>query len=86
MLLILFITKGHNSLNIIHGVESFIVCTSSKHGLHLYQVSRKCLKWFQSNGTISMLLQRHNSFKIVRGVLVLVLCILSNHGLHMHQI
>ena len=35
---ILFITKGRNSVNIARGITVLVLCTSSDHGLHLYQV------------------------------------------------
>ena len=38
MISILIITNGHNSINIARGVTVFALCTSSAHGLHLYQV------------------------------------------------
>ena len=57
---ILFLTMGHNSLNIIREVTDLVLCTSPNHGLQLYQVSQKYLEGFQSYGadTISILLQR----------------------------
>ena len=36
---ILFITKGHNSVNIAHRVLVLVSCISSDHGPHLFQVS-----------------------------------------------
>ena len=43
---ILIITKRHNFVDIAHGVTVLVLCTSSDHGLHLYQVSRKYLERF----------------------------------------
>ena len=60
MLLILFIKKGHNSLNIIHGVKVLF----SAHRLNMVYIctkfKEKYLERFQSYGaySISMLLQR----------------------------
>ena len=41
-------TKGHNSLKTVDGIMVLNLCISSDDGLYLYQVSRKCLKGFQS--------------------------------------
>ena len=86
---ILIITMGHNSINLVHGFF-IVLCVSSDHGLHLYQISGKYLEWFQSYGadTISILIntKKHNSVKTTQGVTVLVLCRLSNHGLHLYQV
>ena len=86
---ILIITVRHNSVNLVHGVSVLVLCISSDHGLHLYQVSQKYLELFQSYGadTISILIyiKGHNSVKSAHMVIVLVLCGLSNHGLHLYQ-
>ena len=39
MISILIITKGTDSVNIAHSVIILVPCTSSDHGLYLYQVS-----------------------------------------------
>ena len=39
MISILIITKGTYSVNIAHKVIVLVPCTSSNHGLYLYQVS-----------------------------------------------
>ena len=87
---ILIFTRRHNSITIVHGVTLLVLCISSDHGLHLYQVSRKYLDQFQSYGadTISILIytKGYNSVKITNGVTVLILCRLSDHGLHIYQI
>ena len=52
---LLFITKGHNSVNIARGVTVIVLCTSSDYGLHLYQVLQKYLERFKSYGTDTIL-------------------------------
>ena len=44
----LIFTKEHNSVNITRGVIIIVFCTSSDHGLHLYQVCLKYLERFKS--------------------------------------
>ena len=87
---ILIITMRHNSVYLVQGDTVLVICILSCHGLQLYQVSRKYLEWFQSNGvdTISILIitMRHNSVYLVQGDTVLVICILSGHGLHLYQV
>ena len=86
--LTLFILKGHNSLNIIHGV---IVSFSAHHLIVVFI----CINFRENIMNGFRVMERtqfqcyykgHKSVKIVRGVIVLVLCILSNHGLHMYQV
>ena len=85
-----YITLGHNSINRVHGVVVLILCISSDHGLHLYQVLWKYLERFQSYGAdiISILIntKEHDSVKTTHIVTVLVPCRLSNHGLHVYQV
>ena len=45
-ILLLIITKGHNSVNAAFGVTVLVCCTLSNHGLHMYQVSWKNLERF----------------------------------------
>ena len=40
---ILIITTGHYSVIIVHGVTVLALCTSSDHGLYLYQVLKNIL-------------------------------------------
>ena len=47
---ILKITKGNNSAKNVGGVTVVNLCTSSDHGLYLYQVSWNYLKRYQSYG------------------------------------
>ena len=59
MISLLIVIKGHNSMNTVHGVAILILCTSSIHGLHLYQVLQKMpFEWFQcyEADTISILI------------------------------
>ena len=87
---ILIITKGHNSVNIIHVVTVLVLCTLPSHGLHLHPFSRKYLERFKSYGAdkiaILNITKGHISINIARGVTVLILFILSNHGLHLYQV
>ena len=46
---ILIITKGHDSIITVSGVTVLNIRTASKHGLYLYQVSRKYIEKFQSD-------------------------------------
>ena len=48
MISILIITKETNSVNIAHRVIAFVPCTSSDHGLYLYQVSCNILNGFRA--------------------------------------
>ena len=68
---------AHNSVNIVHGVTILALCTSSDHGLYLYQVLPKYLERYKNYGanTISTLIitKGYNSTTIARGVTVLVL-------------
>ena len=81
---ILIITIGHNFLHIEHGVTVLALCTSSDHGLYLYQVLPKYLERVKSYGanTISLLIitKGYNSPNIAHGVTVLVLYTLSKFG------
>ena len=47
---ILKISKGNNSAKNVGGVTVVNLCTSSDHGLYLYQVSWNYLKRYQSYG------------------------------------
>ena len=47
---ILKIPKGNNSAKNVGGVTVVNLCTSSDHGLYLYQVSWNYLEWYQSYG------------------------------------
>ena len=42
----ILIIKGHNSIKTVHGVTVLVLCTSSNHGLHLYQILQKYLEQF----------------------------------------
>ena len=88
MLLILIITKGHNSLTIIHGVK---VLFSAHHLIMVYICTKfreNILNGFRvmERTQFHVITKGHNYVKIVREVIVLVLCILSNHGLHTYQV
>ena len=57
MISILIITKGHNSMNIVHGVTVLVLFTTSNHCLHF----TKCLENIflrYGAGSILILLQR----------------------------
>ena len=90
MFSILIITKGHSSVNIARGVTVLVLCTSSNHGLHLYQVCCKYLGQFKSYGadTISILI-------ITKGIIPQILHVelqflflftSSDHGLLLYQV
>ena len=62
----------------------------SDHALHLYQVSRKYLKGFQSNCADAIYIlkfaKEHNSVKSVDEVMVLVQYTLSDNALYLYQV
>ena len=57
------------------GVKVLFPCTSSDGGLHLYKVSRKYSRWYQSYRAdmifIGKISKGHNSVKNVYGIRVL---------------
>ena len=66
------------------------LCTSSDDALHLYQVSRKYLKGFQSYQEDAVCIMKfskgHNSVNNVGGVVELVLSTLSDGVLYLYQL
>ena len=60
------------------------------HALHLYQVSRNYLKWYQSCGadTISIrkITKENNSAKNVGGLTIFNRCMSSGHALYFYQV